>query len=250
MRNFRLLKADEIECRISQVFEEGVSILLYKTARTDYQLLDEVVGMFNWQNKYAEIDGKMYCGIGIHDNGTGEWIWKWNCGTESNTEAEKGQASDAMKRAGFAWGIGTELYSAPNIYIGNERLRKRKDKKVYDKFYVKSIGYNNVEDIDSLVIINQKGEVVFVFGKSNEKITEKTTPQPAQSAPQATQSAQSAPPKSTYPVKKNSTSSAPETDYERCNSCGEIIKSQKVVDYSIKKFGVPLCMDCQKDYAR
>ena len=110
MRNFRLLKADEIECRISQVFEEGVSILLYKTARTDYQLLDEVVGMFNWQNKYAEIDGKMYCGIGIHDNGTGEWIWKWNCGTESNTEAEKGQASDAMN---FIYKKGTAKRRTP-----------------------------------------------------------------------------------------------------------------------------------------
>ena len=250
MRNFRLLKADEIECRISQVTDNGVSILLYKTARTDYQLLDEAVGMFNWQNKYEVIDGKMYCGIGIHDIGTGEWIWKWNCGTESNTEAEKGQASDAMKRAGFAWGIGTELYSAPFIYVGNERLRKRKDKKVYDKFYVKSIGYNNVEDIDSLVIINHNGEVVFVSGKANDKITEKITTQPAHSAPQATQSAPAAPAKVTRPAKKPAPTSAPEADFERCSSCGEEIHSRKVVDYSINKFGVPLCMDCQRDYAR
>ena len=69
MRNFRLLKADEIECRISQVNANGVSILLYKTARTDYSLLDEKFGMFRWQNDYKTIDGKMYCGIGIQDDG-------------------------------------------------------------------------------------------------------------------------------------------------------------------------------------
>ena len=109
MRNFRLLKPDEIEVRVASVSETGITALLYKTARTDYALLDETVGMMGWANDYRVIDGKMYCGIGIR--GDGEWVWKWNCGTESNTEAEKGQASDAMKRAGFCWGIGTELYS-------------------------------------------------------------------------------------------------------------------------------------------
>lgn len=244
MRKFRLLKADEIECRISQVTDNGVTVLLYKTARTDYALLDETVGMMNWQNQYAVIDGKMYCGIGIRMDAAADWVWKWNCGTESNTEAEKGQASDAMKRAGFAWGIGTELYSAPFIYIGNEYLRKRDGKKVYDKFFVKNIGYNDAEDIEALVIINHKGETVYTFGKTTEKVNAK----PNQNAPQATQSAPKPQAKATYPAKQNAPTSEP--DGERCNSCGEIIKNKNVVDYSVKKYGVPLCYDCQREYAR
>lgn len=245
MRNFRLLKADEIECRISQVNANGVSILLYKTARTDYSLLDETIGMMRWQNDYKTIDGKMYCGIGVQDN-NGEWVWKWNCGTESNTEAEKGQASDAMKRAGFAWGIGTELYSAPFIWVANEYLHKRKDNKVYDKFYVREIGYNDAQDIESLVIINDKGETVYTFGKTTAKVNA----QPTQGAPEAPQAKKTPAPKASYPAKPKATTSAPEGEGVRCNSCDEIIKSQKVVDYSVNKFGVPLCMDCQREYAR
>ena len=244
MRNFRLLKADEIECRISQVTDNGVSILLYKTARTDYQLLDEVVGMMRWQNDYKVIDGKMYCGIGIQDN-NGDWVWKWNCGTESNTEAEKGQASDAMKRAGFAWGIGTELYSAPFIYVGNELLRKRKDKKVYDKFFVHKIEYDNNEDIGSLVIVNDKKEIVFTF--TANKLSMPKPAEPNKAAPQATQSAPSAPPKATYPAKKPAPTAAPDGDFQpTCAECGKAI-SVKVHDYSVKNYGAPLCMECQKN---
>ena len=244
MRNFRLLKADEIECRISQVAESGVTILLYKTARTDYQLLDEVIGMMRWQNDYKVIDGKMYCGIGVQDN-NGEWIWKWNCGTESNTEAEKGQASDAMKRAGFAWGIGTELYSAPLIYVGNELLRKRKDKKVYDKFYVRSISYNDMEDINALVIVNHKGEIVYTFGKTTERVNA----QPNPSAPQPTQATQSAPANVTQPAAKTATTAQPELISLTCTDCGAPIETN-VYNYSKKVYGAPYCRKCQKNHAR
>ena len=107
MKQFRLLKAEEIECRVSRVTQKGVVLLLYKTARTDADLLDETFTPFGWKNDFKLIDGVLYGGIGIlHD---GEWIWKWDAGTESNTEAEKGRASDAFKRAGFKWGLGTEL---------------------------------------------------------------------------------------------------------------------------------------------
>ena len=108
MREFRLLNPDEIECRVAQVNEKYVKLLLYKTARTDAALLDEAVGHMFWCNDYKVIDGKMYCGIGIKDKDTLQWVWKWNCGTESNMEKEKGEASDAFKRAGFVWGIGAD----------------------------------------------------------------------------------------------------------------------------------------------
>lgn len=228
MRNFRLLKADEIECRISQVTEKGVALLLYKTARTDYSLLDEKFGMFGWQNDYRLIDGKMYCGIGVLNAETNQWVWKWNVGTESNTEAEKGQASDAMKRAGFAWGIGTELYSSPFIWIPTELLQKRNGNKVYDKFTVKSIAYNEAEEISQLQIVNDLGAVVFTHPRTKQEAAQK----PPVSVPK--------------PVQAN-TPAKPKTTQNACIECGTSV-SDKVRDYSMTKFGYCLCMDCQKKY--
>lgn len=157
MRTFRLLNEQEIECRVSEIAKSGqyLKLLLYKTARTDAAILDEKFGPMNWQNKYQVIDGKMYCSIGIRDKDTGEWIWKQNVGTESNMEAEKGQASDAMKRAGFVWGIGTELYTAPEIKIqsGSCNIKQYGDKfKCYDRFTVEKIKYDNAERIVALAI--------------------------------------------------------------------------------------------------
>ena len=110
---FRLLKADEIETRVNQISQKGLSLLLYKTARTDANLLDETVGPMNWQNDFKLIDGILFGGIGIKTDN--EYVWKWDCGVESYTEKEKGRASDAFKRAGFKCGIGRELYTAPFI---------------------------------------------------------------------------------------------------------------------------------------
>ena len=221
---------DEIECRISQVSKEkdgkikGVTVLLYKTARTDYALLDETIGMMEWQNKYEVIDGKMYCGIAIKDLDTGEWIWKWNCGTESNTEAEKGQASDAMKRAGFCWGIGTELYSAPFIFIPYELLQKTSGDKVFDKFYVKSIAYDGNEDISELQIINDIGAVVFTHPR--KKTEKKEEPLSC--------------------LKVEYTPEKPKSGLF-CSECGaEITQAEK--SYSERLFKHPLCRSCQKRY--
>ena len=121
----RPLRADEIEVRIGQVYEKGVSMLLYKNARVDMAILDETYGEFGWQNDYKEIKGNMYCGIAVLNWLTGDdWVWKWDCGTESNTEKEKGEASDSFKRAGFRWGIGRELYTAPFIWLPVATRRK------------------------------------------------------------------------------------------------------------------------------
>ena len=45
--NIRTLKANEIECRIGTINEKGCSLLLYKDARVDMRLLDEVFGPMN-----------------------------------------------------------------------------------------------------------------------------------------------------------------------------------------------------------
>lgn len=159
MNQFRLLTADEIECRVSQIKEKGLSLLLYKTARTDANLLDETVGPDNWTNDFKLVDGVLYGGIGI-DYGK-NFVWKWDAGVESNTEAEKGRASDAFKRAGFKHGIGRELYTAPFIWISADKCRidKRefngKSKFVCnDSFAVEKIVYNDKQEISGLAIIN------------------------------------------------------------------------------------------------
>lgn len=124
---FRPLFAGEIECRVQRISEKGFSVLLYKTARTDMNLLDETVGCFGWQNRFEEIKGSLYCHIAIYDKDNDRWIEKSSNGVESATEAIKGESSDAMKRAGFMWGIGRELYTAPFIYIKNDGNLVTKD---------------------------------------------------------------------------------------------------------------------------
>lgn len=121
---FRALQADEIDVRVGGVYKTGVTFLLYKNARVDMAILDETVGEAHWQRDHKEVKGNLFCGIGIrscivdeHIQVGDEWIWKWDCGSESNTEKEKGEASDSFKRAGFNWGIGRELYTAPLIWL-------------------------------------------------------------------------------------------------------------------------------------
>lgn len=174
----RKLTKDEIECRVAQVSQKGCSLLLYKTARVDRAILDEEFGTMNWQNDFKVIDGKMYGGIGIKS--AGEWVWKWDCGTESNTEAEKGQASDCFKRAGFKWGIGIELYSAPFIFVQVETQKNDKGKwelvDKYAKFKVQDIDYNELGDISKLVIIDNKKEEVFRLGTKTKTPAKKVNP--------------------------------------------------------------------------
>ena len=109
---FRKLKADEIECRIGQIKETGLSLLLYKDARCDMNVLDETVGAMNWKKSYKIIDGQLFCNIEIYDEDKKEWVGKEDVGVESNTEAEKGRASDAQKRAAFVWGFSHILFLA------------------------------------------------------------------------------------------------------------------------------------------
>lgn len=93
---FRLLRDDEIEVRISTVNEKGCSLLLYKDSRVDMNVLDETVGVENWQRKHELIDGQLFCSVGIYVENRNEWIWKQDVGVESYTEKEKGRASDAL----------------------------------------------------------------------------------------------------------------------------------------------------------
>ena len=172
----RKIRAEEIQVRVAQVTSKGCSLLLYKDARFDRAILDEEFGAMYWQNDFKVIDGKMYGGIGVYDKNTSQWIWKWDCGTESNTEAEKGQASDCFKRAGFKWAIGVELYTAPFIWLNVEVKQeggKWKLANPFVKYSVKSIEYDN-DTISNLEIVDDKGDTVYFMGKKVIKTTQKT----------------------------------------------------------------------------
>lgn len=169
MCKFRDLRADEIECRVQSVKENGLVLLLYKDARVDMNILDETVGSSNWQREHYECKGNLFCRVGIgitRKDGASEWVWKSDCGTESNTEAQKGEASDSFKRACFNWGIGRSLYTAPFIWIPSDRCNI-KNGKCNDKFEVEKIQItDNV--ITGLAIVNKtKGERVFVWVKKD-----------------------------------------------------------------------------------
>lgn len=156
-RMFRLLNADEIECRVQSSKENGSILLLYKNARCDMNILDETVGPMNWQRDHKELKGAMYAGVGIFNKDWDQWIWKWDCGTESNTEAQKGEASDSFKRACVNWGIGRELYTAPFIWVNREDYEVIPNTdKCKDAFEVKEIGYDENGNINHLVINNAK----------------------------------------------------------------------------------------------
>lgn len=223
MKTFRLLRADEIECRVSRITEKGVILLLYKTARTDADLLDETFGPEAWENDFKLVDGVLYGGIGVRFP-DGSEIWKWDAGTESNTEAEKGRASDAFKRAGFKWGLGRELYSAPFTFIPAARcnIKDVNGRKVCnDRFEVSSISYDKQERISGLVI-TVKGARVFEWGEALDD----------QAGPQ-------------------------QTSLLLCADCGKQILDGKRKDgspwpaadiaaYSDRRYERPLCIDCMR----
>lgn len=114
---FRHLRADEIECRIGSVGARGFTLLLYKDARCDMNILDEMFGEFGWKRWHEVNKNTLFCFVAIKNPKTGEWVEKSDAGTESYTEKEKGEASDSFKRACVNWGIGRELYTAPLIFI-------------------------------------------------------------------------------------------------------------------------------------
>lgn len=160
----RLLRADEIECRVSTINERGLSLLLFKDARVDQKILDETFTPFGWKRTHQIIDGNLYCTVEIWDSEKCQWIAKQDVGTTSYSEKEKGQASDSFKRACFNWGVGRELYTAPFIWIGAVHATiQKKDNKftTSDRFSVQSISYNEQREINALVIVNGKGFKVF-----------------------------------------------------------------------------------------
>ena len=172
MNSFRTLEADEIECRISIVKQTGITLLLYKDARCDMNILDETVTPFGWMRTHSRDNAN--CVVSIWDKDKQMWISKEDTGTESFTEKEKGLASDSFKRACFNWGIGRELYTAPFIWVPANKCKieekEKGGKKVYtcyDNFSVSKIEYDEKNRIKHLVIINAgSNDVVYDMWRS------------------------------------------------------------------------------------
>lgn len=163
--DFRTLRADEIDVRVGHISENGASLLLYKDARCDMSILDEAVGATNWQRRHSRDNAN--CTVSIWDEEKSQWIDKEDTGTESNTEAEKGLASDSFKRACVNWGIGRELYSAPFVWVKAADMNVKSNAKgkimTNDKFVVEKITYSDRRTIEGLAIRNATtGKRVFV----------------------------------------------------------------------------------------
>lgn len=160
----RTLQANEIECRVGHSTAKGASLLLYKDARVDMRMLDEIYGPTNWERYHEVVNGNLFCTVRIWDSEKGCWVSKQDVGTESNTEKEKGEASDSFKRACFNWGIGRELYTAPFIWVHLTDADKTNGK-ITTKFFCREIGYNENREINHLVIVDENGNARFTFGK-------------------------------------------------------------------------------------
>ena len=181
---FRTLRADEIDCRISTVKSTGLSLLLYKDARCDMNILDETIGPLNWKRSHSRDNAN--CTVSIWDKEKACWVSKEDTGTESFTEKEKGLASDSFKRACFNWGVGRELYTAPFIWVSSDNCNiKQKDNTgksftCYDRFYVSNIGYDGNRCINTLQIKHSKThKVVFEMGKFESEETPEPSDGPA-----------------------------------------------------------------------
>ena len=225
MCKFRDLRADEIECRVQSVKKNGIVLLLYKDARVDMNILDETVGSSNWQREHYECKGNLFCRVGINIASTIDmsgsegvayisehWVWKSDCGTESNTEAQKGEASDSFKRACFNWGIGRELYTAPFIWVSMDKCNIENGK-CYDKFVVDKIVIEN-KQITGLSVKNTTKKCnAFSMGvKDNTK----------------------------WDVGHEAT---PAVEVITCADCGKVV-DPTMAQRTENAFGVKLCKEC------
>ena len=249
------LAAEDIECRVQSVSRAksgrvGAVLLLYKDARVDMRILDQVFGPGNWQRTHEVINGNLFCNIDIWDPEKRAWVRKQDVGVESNTEKEKGQASDAFKRAGFNVGIGRELYTGPFIYVeladnefyseGQQNGRKEVLKCYSNtKFFVTQVAYNDRREIDALVIVDRNGVVRFDM-KNKVQGPPQTAHSGQRAAPQGNTQGQAG-----QAARSQQSAPAPQSESGAvCPICGKAITKAEQ-DYSLRKYGREACRTCQ-----
>jgi len=171
------LGASEISFRVQSINKGGyATILAYKDARVDINRLNEVYGVGFWQRKHELINNKEFCSVGVWNKDIEQWCWVQDCGTKSNTEAEKGQTSDSFKRACFNLGIGIELYDYPMISIQllpNEvDLKAQPRPKATWNLKIKDwVWYSEFTDnkLSFLAAKDQNGKMRYQWGKMKAK---------------------------------------------------------------------------------
>jgi hypothetical protein len=165
------LTIDQVEFRVQSINKGGyATILAYKDARVDQQRLDEVVGPLNWQRQHLHSNHN--CIVSIWCGEKQAWVSKEDTGTESNTEQQKGLASDSFKRACFNWGIGRELYDYPLIQIklnqnefrmDNGKAKATWELKIKEWTWVSQFGDD--KKMSFLGAIDQNGKTRFAWGQ-------------------------------------------------------------------------------------
>lgn len=167
----RPLDISDVDFRVQSINNGGyATILAYKDARVDMKRLDEVAGPAKWKKDYSVINNQLFCGVSIYDGEISQWVTKWDVGTESMTEKEKGLASDAFKRSCFNWGIGRELYDYPMISIKLNSDEWSKDsgrpKQTYNLKIREWRWHSEFTDgkLTFLAAKDQKGAVRYKFG--------------------------------------------------------------------------------------
>ena len=262
-----LLEAADIECRVQSVSatrngKVGAVLLIYKDARVDMRIMDKIFGPYGWQRTHELIDGTLYCNIDIWDEDKQCWVRKQDAGVESNTEKEKGRASDAFKRAGFNVGIGRELYTAPFTWIElwegeYYKAGSQNGKDVYRtnngvKFSVSEIDYDENRRIKTLVIVDRDGNVRFSHGSS-----QRPAPAPAP-APAGQGNNGNSSKKSNKNGSGNTNGNNNRSDPAvKCRNCGgqiqdtfrqdgSMMTASEVAYFSSQRYGLPYCAECMK----
>lgn len=172
MKKIPLLKPEDVEARVQKIgsSENGpyAMLLLYKSARTDMRVLDDVFGPMNWKRSHQDINGSLFCTISVWDEEKKEWISKQDVGTPSNRDSKKGEASDSFKRAGFCWGIGRELYDAPTIFVNlNPNELNGRNLRPGVEFKVSAFDYNEGKhEFNRLTLVDKGGNVRYSLPNS------------------------------------------------------------------------------------
>jgi hypothetical protein len=167
----------EVPCkwRVQSAKNGRAVCVAYIDTRQVYDLLDEAVGPENWQTQFQTIDGKLFCGIGIKisrkaEEQPDEWVWKFDIGTESNIEADKGEVSDAVKRAGVPWGIGRFLYGKPLMALKTV-TKNRKEYPVNEKGDIFYLGEALTEYCNALSMGRKPSEPLPGKPESKKELT-------------------------------------------------------------------------------
>ncbi len=236
VKEIPLLTPADVELRVSQIQQTNyglyVTLLCYKDARCDMNVLDAVFGPMNWKRSHEILNGNLFCTVSLWDEDKQQWISKEDVGVESNTEATKGQASDAFKRACVNVGIGRELYEAPDIRFKLDEAEvttgPNGKPRVYTKFYVGAMTYSKeLGKFTEFTVFDNKGVLRFELKKASQV----SVPSPSHTQDQ-----------------QNLTPASPSfaSGSSFCSECNAHITSPKVADFSMKKYGRVLCYKCQK----